>query len=78
MLMERCPDFNPHKYSRDAYSSHLGKEEDSLHSNLIEEQNTPTMHLWGFELLPSKLEGSSPDHSAKGRLAKPLQYYATF
>ncbi|GAY67244.1 hypothetical protein CUMW_255050 [Citrus unshiu] len=20
MLMERCPDFNPHKYSRDVYS----------------------------------------------------------
>ena len=62
MLMERCPDFNPHKYSRDVYSSHLGKGEDCLHSNLIEQGNTPTMHLWGFELLPSNLEGSSPDH----------------
>ena len=28
MLMKYCPDFNPHKYSRDVYSSHLGKEKD--------------------------------------------------
>ncbi|GAY64379.1 hypothetical protein CUMW_233070 [Citrus unshiu] len=62
--MERCPDFNPHKYLRDVYSSHLDKEEDYLHLNLIEEENTPTIHLWELELLPSKLEGSSPDHSA--------------
>ncbi|GAY57060.1 hypothetical protein CUMW_176510 [Citrus unshiu] len=63
--MEHCPDFNPHKYSRDVYSSFLGKGEDYLHSILIEKENTLTMHLWGFELLPSKLEGSSPDHLAE-------------
>ena len=33
MLMELCPDFNPHKYSRDVYSSLMGKGEDYLHSN---------------------------------------------
>ena len=69
MLMELYPDFNPHKYSRDVYSSLLGKEEDYLHSILIKKRNTPTMHLWGFELLPSSnLEGSRPDHSAFGRV----------
>ncbi|GAY55824.1 hypothetical protein CUMW_167050, partial [Citrus unshiu] len=41
-LMERCPDFNPLKYSRDVYSSHWGKEADCLHSILFEEGNTPT------------------------------------
>ncbi|KAL9462017.1 hypothetical protein AB3S75_000082 [Citrus x aurantiifolia] len=45
--MERCPDFNPLKYSRDVYYSHWGKEADCLHSNLIEEGNTPTMHCGG-------------------------------
>ena len=33
MLMELCPDFNPHKYSKDVYSSLMGKGEDYLHSN---------------------------------------------
>ena len=32
MLMEVWPDFNPHKYLRNVYSSLLGKEEDYLHS----------------------------------------------
>ena len=41
ILMERCPDFNPLKYSRDVYSSHWGKEADCLHSILFEEENTP-------------------------------------
>ena len=41
MLMERCPDLNPLKYSRDVYSSHWGKKANCLHSNLIEEGNTP-------------------------------------
>ena len=40
MLMERCPDFNPLKYSRNVYSSLLDKRADCLHSNLIEEGNT--------------------------------------
>ena len=66
MLMELYPDFNLHKYSKDVYSSLLGKEEDYLHSILIKERNTLTMRLWGFELL----EGSNPDHSGKGRVAK--------
>ena len=44
--MERCLDFNLLKYSMDVYSSHLGKREDCLHSNLIEEENTPTSSLW--------------------------------
>ncbi|KAL9439363.1 hypothetical protein AB3S75_024928 [Citrus x aurantiifolia] len=39
--MERCPDFNPLKYSRDVYSSHLSKEADCLHSNLFEEGRPP-------------------------------------
>ena len=65
MLMERCPDFNPLKYSRNVYSSHWGKEADCLHSILFEEGNTPHA-LWGFELLLSKLESSSSHHSAKG------------
>ena len=55
MLIERCPDFNPFKYSRDVYSSHLSKEIDYLHSNLIKKKNTPTNTLWEFELLLSKL-----------------------
>ena len=50
MLMELCPDFNPHKYSRDVYSLLLGKGEDYLHSILIEEENNPTMHLLLFLL----------------------------
>ena len=50
MLMKHWPDFNPHKYSRDVYSLHLGKEENCIHSNLIEEWNIPTIHLWGFKL----------------------------
>ncbi|GAY35789.1 hypothetical protein CUMW_018550 [Citrus unshiu] len=41
-LMERCPDFNPLKYSRDVYSSHWDKVADCLHSILFEEGNTPT------------------------------------
>ena len=41
ILMERCPDFNPLKYSRDVYSSHLGKKTDCLHSNLLEEGRPP-------------------------------------
>ena len=44
MLMERCPNFNHLKYSRDVYSSHLSKGTDCLHSNLIKKENTPTMH----------------------------------
>ena len=40
--MERCPDFNPLKYSRDVYSSHWDKEADCLHSILFEEWNTLT------------------------------------
>ena len=42
--MKRCPNFNSLKYSRDVYSSHLSKEVECLHSNLIEERNIPTMH----------------------------------
>ena len=53
ILMELCPAFNPHKYSRDVYSSLLDKKKDYLHSILIEEENISTMHLWGFELLSS-------------------------
>ena len=64
MLMERCPDFNPLKYSRDVYFSHLGKKADCLHSNLIKEKNTPTIHCGS-----SNLESSSSHHSAKGRVA---------
>ena len=45
ILKERYPNFNLHKYSRDVYSSHLGKKENCLHSNLIEERNILTMHL---------------------------------
>ena len=41
MLMEFRQDFNSNKYSRDVYSSLLGKEEDYLHSILIEKENTP-------------------------------------
>ena len=32
MLMELCPDFNHHKYSRDVHSSLIGKEENCFHS----------------------------------------------
>ena len=32
MLMELCPDFNTHKYSRDVHSSLMDKEEDYIHS----------------------------------------------
>ena len=28
MLIKLCPDFNPHKYSRDVYSSLMGEGED--------------------------------------------------
>ncbi|KAL9444218.1 hypothetical protein AB3S75_017406 [Citrus x aurantiifolia] len=40
--MERCPDFNPLKYSRDVYSSHWDKEADCLYSILFKEENTLT------------------------------------
>ena len=62
MLMEFCLDFNPHKYLRDVYSSLMGKGEDWFHS-INWEKKILTMFLWRFELLPSKLEGSSPGHS---------------
>lgn len=41
---------------------------------LIEERNTPTMYLWGFELLLSKLEDNTPDHSTKGQVAAGIRY----
>ena len=59
--MEFCPDFNPHKYLRDIYSSLLGKGEDYFHSILIEEEITPQYFCGG-----SNLEGIMPDYLGKG------------
>ena len=75
MLMERCSNFNPLKYSRDVYSSYLGKEADCLHSNLIEKKNTPTIHCGGSNCC---LESSSSHHSAFGRVARPTLTYICY
>ncbi|ESR48946.1 hypothetical protein CICLE_v10033255mg [Citrus x clementina] len=52
MLMELYPDFNPHKYSRNVHSSLLGKEENYIHSILIEEENTPKYICEGSNRYP--------------------------
>ena len=57
MLMERYPDFNPHKYSRNVYSSLLGKKEDYLHSIFNEGRKYPHHAFVGVRTAALQLGG---------------------
>ena len=55
MLMERSPNFNPLKYSRDIYSSHLNKRKNYFYLNLIEKKILPQYICEGLNCCPPSI-----------------------